>query len=170
MSIGYTCFPLRPDLPPEGMDLKAMYEGRGADPSKMLRVLEKTAARAGLPFGTLKRTYNSRMAQELGKWAYTKDRGDAFHQAVYRAFFVDNVNIADFDVLMAIVRAVGLPCEEGAAVYHDRRFKDSVDKDWQRSAHMEIQVIPTYVANDRRLAGHQSLQALKGLLTTLLLP
>ena len=142
-----------------------MYEARGANPSKMMRVLEKTAVREKLPFGCLERTYNSRMAQELGKWAYAKGLGEKFHQAVYRAFFVDNLNIADVDVLMSLVRATGLPVEEGEVVYHERRFRDAVDQDWQRSSDMEIQVIPTYVANGRRLAGHQSIQALEGLLT-----
>ena len=107
VSISYTFFPLRPDLPPEGLDLKQMYEARGANPSKMMRVLEKTAEREGLPFGTLERTYNSRMAQELGKWAHTKGLGEKFHQAVYQAFFVDNLNIADVDVLMSLVRLTG---------------------------------------------------------------
>jgi predicted DsbA family dithiol-disulfide isomerase len=30
-----------------------------------------------------KKTYNSRLAQELGKWAETKGKGDEYHDAVF---------------------------------------------------------------------------------------
>jgi predicted DsbA family dithiol-disulfide isomerase len=39
-------------------------------------------------------TYNSRLAQELGKWVETRGKGDQYHDAVFQAYFVDGKNLA----------------------------------------------------------------------------
>jgi predicted DsbA family dithiol-disulfide isomerase len=44
------------------------------------RNLFKSAAKElDLPWGERKKSYNSRIAQELGKWAETKGKGDTYH-------------------------------------------------------------------------------------------
>ena len=46
----------------------------------------------GLPYGERTHTYNSRLAQELGKWADACGV-EAIHDILYRAYFVENRNI-----------------------------------------------------------------------------
>jgi len=46
----------------------------------MMVRLKNAADAEGLPWGTRKMTYNSRLAQELGKWAEEKGRGDEVGQ------------------------------------------------------------------------------------------
>ena len=50
-----------------------------------------------MPYGRRTHTYNSRLAQELGKWADTQPGGEAIHDALYKAYFVDTRNIGDPD-------------------------------------------------------------------------
>ena len=69
----------------------------------------------GLPYGRRTHTYNSRLAQELGKWADTQPGGEAIHDALYRAYFVDARNIGDPDILVEIAQSVGLPADEARA-------------------------------------------------------
>ena len=66
----------------------------------------------GLPYGQRTMTYNSRLAQELAKWAERQDGGTAIHDAMYRAYFIDGLNIAQIDSLMPVVRKLGLPEDE----------------------------------------------------------
>ena len=66
-------------------------------------------AAEGLAFNPSGRTFNSRLAQELGAWAQTQPGGDAIHDALYRAVFVDGSNIAETQVLLDVVRAPSLP-------------------------------------------------------------
>ncbi|MEZ4578929.1 MAG: DsbA family protein [Desulfobacterales bacterium] len=79
--------------------------------------MKKTAARLGLPFGDMRHIYNTRLAQELAVWADEKGQGPAFHHAVFVAYFVENNNIGDPDVLTALAASVGLdrhgPCRDG---------------------------------------------------------
>jgi len=48
----------------------------------------------GLPYSAARNmSYNSRLAQELAKWAETKGAADQIHDPIFRAYFVDLKNI-----------------------------------------------------------------------------
>ncbi len=162
----YTAYPLRPGLPDKGLEIKKMYEDRGLDTVKMMNVLKKSADRAGLPLGEPDRSYNSRMAQELWKWAESLGKGDEFHLAVFNAFFAEGKNISSVTVLSDIAESVDLSAEEARDMFHSRKFSSMVDYDWKRSKDFDIQVIPTYIAGESRLAGSQKFQVLKRLVET----
>jgi predicted DsbA family dithiol-disulfide isomerase len=115
--------------------------------------LLQVAASEGLPLTERSRTYNSRLAQELGKWAEEQGHGNEFHQAVYRAFFVAGVNIALVDELARIATAVGLPADEARTVLEERSYAAAVDADWQRARDLGITAVPTHLCEDRRLTG-----------------
>ena len=74
--------------------LKSFFAGRRFDMQEMRRNLSKTAEAFGLPFRGSDKIYNSRLAQELGLWSESNNRGDEFHAAVFKAYFVDGKNIA----------------------------------------------------------------------------
>ena len=82
----------------------------------------------GLPYGERTMTYNSRLAQELGKWADTQPGGEAIHDALFRAYFVEARNIGDPAVLLEIVERVGLSSDGAREVLEKRTFKDAVDR------------------------------------------
>lgn len=115
--------------------------------------MKKIAAELDLPWGERKRTFNSRLAQELGKWAESKGRGDLYHDAVFRAYFAEGKNIAKTDVLTGLARAVGLPADEAGEVMRTRTFKASVDSDWALVDAMEITSVPTFALHGRKLVG-----------------
>src|SRR5260370_39759071 len=77
----------------------------------------------GLPYGRRTHTYNSRLAQELGKWADTQPAGEALHDALYKAYFVEARNIGDPEILVEIARSAGLAGEEARAVVARARLK-----------------------------------------------
>jgi predicted DsbA family dithiol-disulfide isomerase len=126
--------------------------------------LIKTAEELGLPFKGSDRLYNSRLAQELGLWAESKNRGDEFHDAVFRAYFADSKNIADSLVLVEIASSVGLPADEAGEILQTRAFKAAVDADWALSQERAITAVPTFVFNRHRLVGAQRYEALEELM------
>jgi len=123
--------------------------------------LRKAAEEAGLPLGERQRTYNSRMAQELGKWAEEEGKGDEFHNAVFRAYFVDAVNIAKIEELVSIARMVGLPKEEAREVLQSRTHKAAVDFDWNRSHQYGLTAVPTFVIGRKGVVGAQPYEVLE---------
>jgi predicted DsbA family dithiol-disulfide isomerase len=118
-------------------------------------------AEAGLEYGERTHTFNSRLAQELGKWADSKPGGEAIHDALYRAYFVDNKNISDVDELVVIAEAVGLDALEARRVIIDREYKEAVDEDWQRSRETGVTGVPTFFGNDLVVVGCQPYETLE---------
>ncbi len=141
--------------------MEELFAGRNIDiPSAMAR-LKKVAKELDLPWGERKKTYNSRLAQELGKWAETQGKGDEYHDAVFRTYFVDGKNIAKTDVLMGLVKAVGLPENEAGEALQMRVFKEAVDSDWDLAHRMGISAVPTFVLNQQTLVGAQPYEVLE---------
>jgi len=157
-------FPLHPDTPAEGRAMAEFYAERKLDPEAMYARMKRLMDIEGLPYGRRTHTYNSRLAQELGKWADTQPGGAALHDALYRAYFVDARNIGDVDVLIDVAQAVGLPADEARAVLAERRFKAAVDQDWAKSRTYGVTGVPTFVAGGQGVVGAQPYEVLEQLL------
>ncbi len=130
----------------------------------MLERLKRVADDLGLPWGTRKMTFNSRLAQEMGKWAEEKGRGDDFHNAVFRAYFVDGKNIAGKEVLIELAKKVGLPVKEAKEVLESRTFQEAVDEDWKLSMRKGITAVPTFVIDHQVMVGAQPYEVLESFL------
>jgi predicted DsbA family dithiol-disulfide isomerase len=126
--------------------------------------VKQAADEAGLPLVDREKTFNSRLAQELGKWAERNDKGDQFHHAVFKAFFADGINIAKIPMLLDIASSVGLSREESEAVIVKRAFKADVDEDWSLSQRNGVTAVPTFLINNNRLVGAQTYEKLERLM------
>jgi predicted DsbA family dithiol-disulfide isomerase len=157
-------FPLHPETPAEGRSMAEVYAGRNVDPEAMFARMKGLMDEEGLPYGRRTHTYNSRLAQELGKWADTQPSGEALHDALYRAYFVDARNIGDPEILVELAQSVGLPADEARAVLAERRFKDAVDADWAKSHRYGVTGVPTFVAGRYGVVGAQPYETLEQLL------
>ncbi len=156
-------FPLHPETPAEGKSLEQLFAGRGYDIASMQAQMRARMQAEGLPYGDRKMTFNSRLAQELGKWADAQPGGEAIHDALFRAYFVDGRNIGDAEVLVQIAESVGLPAEKAREVLAKRSFKSAVDADWQKSREYGVTGVPTFVAGGRGVVGAQPYEVLEQL-------
>jgi predicted DsbA family dithiol-disulfide isomerase len=121
--------------------------------------------REGLPFNAERNmSYNSRLAQELGKWAETHGRAEEIGDALYRAYFVDVRNIGKADVLAKIAEENGLPADEATDVLLSRKYKDAVDQDWRRCAAIGVNAVPTFLAGRYLMVGAQPYEELQRLI------
>jgi predicted DsbA family dithiol-disulfide isomerase len=121
--------------------------------------------REGLPYNAERNvSYNSRLAQELSKWAEGKGKGDEIHSALFRAYFVDVKNIGKVDPLVEIAAEVGLPPDEASDVLMSRRFKDAVDTDWRRCAAIGVNAVPTFLAGRYLMVGAQPYEEIERLI------
>ena len=163
MTIEWVHFPLHPDTPAEGRALADLFAGRNVDLAAMYAQMKARMTAEGLPYGERTMTYNSRLAQELGKWADTQPGGEAIHDALFRAYFVDARDISQPAVLLDIAERVGLPVDGAREVLERRTFKDAVDADWELSRRYGITGVPTFVAGRYGVVGAQPYEALEEL-------
>ena len=164
VKVHWTPFPLHPETPEEGSTLEELFSGRPVDIKKILSRLRQVADELGLPLAERKRTYNSRLAQELAKWAESKARGDSFHETLFRAYFAEGKNIGRAEELVILAKSIGLPEKEARSVLELRTFKAAVDSDWSRSRALGITAVPTFVADHQKVVGFQSYEVLEQLL------
>ena len=157
-------FPLHPETPAAGRPLAEFYAGRNLDPEAMYTRMKTLMDAEGLPYGRRTHTYNSRLAQELGKWADGEPGGAALHDALYQAYFVAGRNIGDPDTLVDIAGSVGLDAAAARRVLTGRSFKDAVDADWARSREYGVTGVPTFVAGRYGVVGAQPYEVLEQLL------
>lgn len=101
-------------------------------------------------YGTA-RNSNTTDALRLTKLAQSKGRsfGDAFIDRMYRAFFSDNLVLADHDVLRSVSSEMGLDPDEVDAVLDGDAYLEDVLSE-EREAHMlGIRAVPFFVVNGR---------------------
>jgi predicted DsbA family dithiol-disulfide isomerase len=149
LQVKFTQFPLHPETPEEG-------SARGPEVIARNQRMKVNMEREGLPFNAERNmSYNSRLAQELSKWAEEKGKGDEIHDALFRAYFVDVKNIGKVEPLTEIAQTLGLPADEATDVLLSRKYKDAVDDDWRRCAAYGVNAVPTFRAGRYLMVGAQ---------------
>jgi predicted DsbA family dithiol-disulfide isomerase len=164
VKVEWVHFPLHPETPVDGgRSLAELFAGRKLDLKAMHAQMKASMDAEGLPYGERTRTYNSRLAQELGKWADTQPGGEALHDALFRGYFVEARDISQPAVLLEIAARVGLPVEEARRVLEDRTFKSAVDADWALSRRYGVTGVPTFVTGRHGVVGAQPYEVLEQL-------
>jgi predicted DsbA family dithiol-disulfide isomerase len=152
-------FPLHPGLGREGRPLSELL--RGYDLTAAHARLAQIAAAEGLPFHPPTHAWDTRLAQELAKWA--DERGVPLHDALFRAVFVEGKNVGDPDVLVALASGAGLPEEEARRVLEQRTHRAQVDEDWQFARKAGVTGVPTYAIGNQGVVGAQPYEVLEQL-------
>jgi predicted DsbA family dithiol-disulfide isomerase len=163
VKVEWVHFPLHPDTPAEGRSLADLFAGRNLDRKAMHAQMKARMDTEGLPYGERTMTYNSRLAQELGKWADSQPGGEAIHDALFRAYFVEARDISQPAVLLDIVERVGLSVDGARKALEKRTFKAAVDADWELSRRYGVTGVPTFVVGRYGVVGAQPYKALEEL-------
>ena len=142
--------------------LAELFRGRDVDLPAMAARMKGLMDAEGLPYGSRDRTYNSRLAQELGKWAEREGK-PAIHDALYRAYFVDGANVSDPDVLAGVAESMGLSRAEARRALDERTMRAAVDADWARARALGVTGVPTFVMGRQGVVGAQLYEALERL-------
>ena len=145
ISVKIIQFPLHPDTPQQGLTLEQLFAGRNIDIAASQDRMKQLMGAEGLAYGERAMTYNSRLAQELAKWAESQPGGEAIHDALFSAYFVDGVNISLSENLVAITEQVGLNADQAREVLAAHPTRDAVDADWRRSRELGVTGVPTFV-------------------------
>ena len=151
LRITRTPFPLHPDTPQEGLLLSELLRGANLDGihARLYVLMDEL----GLRHGKRDRTFNSRLAQELGMWSDTQPGGAALYDALFEAYFVHNRNIAESDVLLDCVAEARLDRNTAQQVLAERSFSTAVDKAWERARNMQITGVPAFIAGGYMVSG-----------------
>ena len=141
------------------MTLEELFPGRNLNPMK--ENMKRLMREAGLEYGERSHTFNSRLAQELGKWADTQNEKSEIHDLIYRAYFVEGKNISNMDELLKIAETAGFDRTSAKEILEKRSFKLIVDEDWKKSRELSITGVPTFQNEQHLLVGCQPYEILE---------
>ena len=128
--------------------------------------MKRLMREAGLEYGERSHTFNSRLAQELGKWADSQNGKSEIHDLIYRAYFVEGKNISDMDELLKIAETAGFDRTSAKEILEKRSFKLIVDEDWKKSRELGITGVPTFQHKQHLLVVCQPYEILEHFVNT----
>ncbi len=160
-------FYLRPDTPPEGMDLSDYIQkarGNGSEER-----LQQIAQFNGMEFVSTKRIYNTRLAHEATEYAREQGKANAFHRIVFRKIYAEGQDISQWNVLRSAAEEVGLNAKEMQNDVDGGKYTDNVAAQVQQAYQIGVSGVPTYVINNRyAIVGAQPYEVFKNALTRIL--
>ena len=152
-------FELNPQMPLEGEDAGEHIRHKYGIDDAQLEVNRKAIRERAMPLGVAintqagSRVWNTFDAHRLLHWAEQRDREKAIalKQALFRAYFTDNENVADRDVLVRIANENGLDGDAARRLLESDQYADEVrarEHRWQQAG---IHSVPATVVNGQYL-------------------
>jgi predicted DsbA family dithiol-disulfide isomerase len=132
---------------------------------KFYRKLARQSGVPDLPFGRAERLDNSGMA--LASFLFARETApatvvDRFHDALFRAHFVEEQNISQVKTVLAIATACGLDAPGLETSLQTRKYFRELDDCGNEARQKGINSVPTFIVNGRhRLVGTQPLEGFR---------
>jgi predicted DsbA family dithiol-disulfide isomerase len=139
-------FYLRPDTPPEGMELPDYVKARAAESNERLRQMAKAV---GLEMVFPTRIPNTRLAHEATEYARQRGKSFEFHHAVFEKFYGKGQDISKWDVLRTAAEEVSLDAKEMQRMVEAGTYTAVVQSEVDRAYQVGVTGVPTYILNDR---------------------
>ena len=153
-------FYLRPDTPPEGLELPDYIKRARANGSEE-RLLQ-IANTYGMDFVSTERIYNTRLAHEATEYAREHKKANEFHRVVFRKVYADGLDVSQWDVLRKAAEEVGLDADEMQREVENGKFTANVAEQVHVAQQIGVTGVPTYVINNRyAIVGAQPYEAFK---------
>jgi predicted DsbA family dithiol-disulfide isomerase len=158
---------LRPDTPPEGLDLPEYIKRARSNGSE--ERLASIARNYNMDFRSTERIYNTRLAHEATEYAREHDKALEFHKVVFRKVYVDGQDPSQWDVLRSAAEEVGLDANDMQQVVESSRYTDFVAEQVRWAQQVGVTGVPTYVINDRyAIVGAQPYEVFKNALAQIM--
>ncbi len=155
LNVRWHPFELVPGMAAEGQNLTDyMRERYGATPEQGRgnrdRLVEAGKALGlKLNYSPQSRIYNSHRAHQLLTWAGEVGGQTKLKMELFQAYFTDQTNIAETEVLLAAVERAGLDVEAARSVLADGRYADQVNAEIEHWQDQNITGVPAFIVNGK---------------------
>ncbi len=140
-------FYLRPNTPPEGMELPDYVKRARANGSE--ERLQQLAKNYGMEFVSTKRIYSTRLAHEATEYAREHGKANEFHRIVFRKVYAEGQDVSQWDVLRSAAEEAGLNADEMQSDVENGKYTAEVAAQVQQAYQIGVSGVPTYVMNNR---------------------
>jgi predicted DsbA family dithiol-disulfide isomerase len=145
-------FQLNPGMPDEGMP-RAEYVQRkfGARGGAVYDRVTAVGREVGIPFAfdRIRQQPNTLAAHSLVELADARGAQDALVEALFRAYFLEGVDLTARENLVAIATGAGLDRADVEAWLDDKNARDRAGAEDQRAREIGIEGVPFFIFNGR---------------------
>jgi predicted DsbA family dithiol-disulfide isomerase len=157
VKLRWRAFELQPDLPGEGVDALPFYAKKFGGEARVKQMFDQVAGVAAqdglrMDFSKVARAPNTRLGHRIVRLAEAQREGagDAVKHALFRAHFVEGVDVARLDAVLAFlaaeVPALGLDFDALRAALADGAALSEVVADERMATELGIRGVPMFVA------------------------
>jgi predicted DsbA family dithiol-disulfide isomerase len=152
MPVEWRYIEIHPEYPLEGIPRAQL--GVGYYSQAWLHV-ERMAAERGIEMRPSPILANSSLALIATEYARLRDRFLPFHEAVYRAYWLDGQNIGELRVLLTLAQQVGLDPGGLKAYFQEGNWEQALEAQQRSAAAYHVSGVPTVVIGDEVIVGAQ---------------
>jgi predicted DsbA family dithiol-disulfide isomerase len=153
-------FYLRPDTPPEGMELPEYIQRARLNGSE--ERLRAMANAHGMEFKSTERIYNTRLAHEATEYAREHGKGNEFHKIIFRKVYAEGFDPSQWNALRSAAAEVGLDADEMKRDVESEKYTANVADQVRWAYRVGVTGVPTYVINNRyAIVGAQPYEVFK---------
>tara|TARA_Y100001956_G_scaffold46276_1_gene44987 strand:+ start:1514 stop:2158 length:645 start_codon:yes stop_codon:yes gene_type:complete len=160
-------FELNPAMGQDGQNLKEHLQEKYGTTDEASQSARETLSGLGnevgfdFNFTPDMRIYNTRKAHQLLMWASSEDKQLDLQLALFHAYFTDNLDISNDDVLLECIQSVGLDLDIARDVLEDDGWAESVATTEQQWLEAGINAVPAIIIDRKHLiSGAQTTELL----------
>ncbi len=135
------------------------------DINRMMNHLRTMGAQFGITFVDRPFLSNSHLALQAAEFSREKGRFDAFHEAVFAAYFSHGLDIGSPDVLEQIGRDCGLDAEAMRNAVASGKYLSKLEKTKEDAAYHSVTGVPSFFINEKNSSLARSLSTYSGRLS-----
>lgn len=123
----------------------------------MYENLNKLGLQYGIKFSPQDRLSNSRLAILLGEYIrlHSHEHEDAYHEAIFKAYFTDGQDIGDQAVLSTILNQLGMKPDTLSLALNDPASEGRMQENSNAAFQARVTGTPTFFIGDLRVVGAQ---------------
>jgi len=154
VNVTWRPYELNPWLPPEGMD-RQEYRRVKFGSIERSRALDARLVAAGevegIPFDfeRIGRTPNTRNAHRLIWLAQRAGQQDAVVETLFRAYFVQGIDVGDLDALVALAESAGLNASDARQFLAGNEGRAEIEAEEDRYRALGIDGVPSFLVADQ---------------------
>ena len=139
-------YEMNPDIPKEGKSIEGKFPKGYRE--KMHEMLTKFGQEYGIEYKMQKMDYNTHRALLAGEYAKSLGKYDDFSKRVFKAYFTEERNIGDEEVLNSIAEEVGLDVDKMNKLIDSEEFEENMKEAKKLIDKFEVEGTPTIIINN----------------------
>ncbi len=156
-------YEIHPDTPSQGVLWENYFKGMHVE--KFFSRLDMQGKQLGVRFNLQPLMSNSNLAMQAGEFVKEYGVYKPYHEAVFKAFFTDCLDIGDFEVIYGIIASLGLDPADLEKAIQEKKYTPILEETKKKAAANMVTAAPTFLfEGGAKITGAQPLETFREVL------